>query len=289
MKKMKKDFEKKLKNILINTGDLSFRRRIVEIIDALDVKGNEKILDCGCGDGFYVMVLRSLYPNIEITGIDYDEKILAKAQKYLKQDRLTKLIKGAIYDLPFPDNYFDKIILSEVLEHLDDEVLGMREIYRVLKPKGILAITVPNHNYPFFWDVLNWTRERLGFGHFNKDNELLAGLWSMHLRLYYPDEISALAKQTNFEILRTKLLTHYCFPFSQIILHLGKRLLSLKQNSKKLSDTMEKFNWQKAGNGNLRLVRMGQKFMEYIDSFNENKEFNLNISSHGILLVCRKN
>lgn len=285
---MQKDLDEKLKKILINAGDLSFRRRVTEIVKALEIKGNEKVLDGGCGDGFYIMVLRHLYPNIEIIGIDYDERILSKAKKHIHEDKKTKIIKTEIYKLPFKNDYFDKIILSEVLEHLSDELSALKEIKRVLKNNGVLTITVPNHNYPFGWDALNWIRERLGLGHFNKDNELLAGLWSMHLRLYYPEEVTQMVKRAGFKVIKTKLLTHYCFPFSQIILHMGKRLLLWKNNSTAITENMEKFNWEKAEQNKLNIFRAGQKILEKIDKFNDGKEFKTITSSHGILVVCRK-
>jgi len=288
---MQKDFIlcSKLNRILVNAGDFGFKRRVKETIKGLNLKKKETILDCGCGDGFYMVVIQNLYPEIKIIGIDNDGEILNKAGKYVKKNALASIIKGDIYKLPFKKNYFDKIILSEVLEHLDNDFAGLREVYRVLKPGGLLAITVPNHNYPFWWDPLNRTRERLGFGHFNKDNELLAGLWSMHRRLYYPSEIMDLVKKAGFKIEKVKLLTHYCFPFSQIILHLGKRFLMQMHDSNTVSDSMEKFNWQRAKQGKFSFLRLGQKVLEKIDMLNENQEFALNASSHGIFLVCVKN
>jgi len=286
--KMKKDLEEKVNKILINAGDLSFRRRVVEIINILDIKENETILDCGCGDGFYLVVLRNLYPTIKIVGLDYDDKILLKAKEFIKKDSLTEILKGRIENLPFKDEFFNKIILSEVLEHLDDDAYGLKEIYRVLKNKGKLIITVPNHNYPFFWDPLNWIRERLGLGHFNKDNETFAGLWSMHLRLYYPKEIKKLVEEAGFKINKIKMLTHYCFPFSQIILHLGKQYLRKMAHSKKVTDTMEKFNWNAENKESIAIFRFGQKLLEKIDNYNNEKIFDINVSSHGILLLCQK-
>lgn len=283
------DLENKLNQILVNVGDFGFKRRVKEIIKGLSFKKKDTILDCGCGDGFYVMAIQNLYPEIKIIGVDKDDKILSKAGKYVKKNALTEIIKGDINKLPFKNNYFDKIILSEILEHLDDDLAGLRETYRVLKPGRLLAITVPNHNYPFLWDPLNWGRERLGLGHFNKNNELLAGLWSMHRRLYYPSEILDLVKKAGFKIVKVKLLTHYCFPFSQIILHLGKRFLLQMHDSNTISDSMEKFNWQKSSlSKRINIIRIFQKFLEFIDKLNDKREAKIGESSHGILLICTK-
>jgi 2-polyprenyl-3-methyl-5-hydroxy-6-metoxy-1,4-benzoquinol methylase len=52
-----------------------------------------------------------------------------------------------VLDLPFEENHFDLVISSEVIEHTEDPYLAVKEFYRVLKPGGILALTVPNQ----FW------------------------------------------------------------------------------------------------------------------------------------------
>jgi SAM-dependent methyltransferase len=52
-------------------------------------------------------------------------------------------VRGDATRLPFPDATFDRIIASEVMEHIDDDAGAMRELARVLKPGGVLAVTVP--------------------------------------------------------------------------------------------------------------------------------------------------
>lgn len=278
-----------LKRILVNVGDLGFKRRVLEIVKNLDLKENDKVLDCGCGEGFYLMVLNSLFPKLKITGYDNDAKMLSKAGKWLKGKKNIQIINGDICKIPFKNKTFDKIILSEVLEHLNDDYSALLEVKRILKPGGKVVITVPNHNYPFFWDPLNWTRERLGLGHFNKDIELLAGLWSMHLRLYYPKELESLAKKAGFKIEKIKILTHYCLPFTQVILHLGKNFYTKLPVPKSVVNTMEKFNWKKASTKkSLNILRVGLKIFEKVDLFNEKNNFGLDKSSLGILLVLQK-
>ena len=59
---------------------------------------------------------------------------------------------GDAHHLPFPDNAFDHIICSEVLEHIPDDATVLRDIVRVLRPGGTLVVTVPR----FFPERVNW-------------------------------------------------------------------------------------------------------------------------------------
>ena len=52
-------------------------------------------------------------------------------------------VQGDALALPFPDGTFDRVIASEVLEHIPDDVAAMRELARVLRPGGTMAVTVP--------------------------------------------------------------------------------------------------------------------------------------------------
>jgi len=59
---------------------------------------------------------------------------------------------GSALDLPFPDASFDRVIASEVLEHVPDDRRAMSELARVLRPGGVLAVTVPR----WFPELVNW-------------------------------------------------------------------------------------------------------------------------------------
>lgn len=59
---------------------------------------------------------------------------------------------GSALDLPFPDGTFDRVIASEVLEHVPDDRRAMSELARVLRPGGVLAVTVPR----WFPELVNW-------------------------------------------------------------------------------------------------------------------------------------
>ena len=142
---MNKEIDTKLQKILSKTGDLNFKRRVITMLDYLDIQPGDNILDMGCGEGFYSMVLDNLY-NCKITAVDFDPEILALAHKWLDGRSNVTLEQGDITKLRFPDSSFDKIVCTEVLEHIDDDKTAIKELYRVLKPGGVIAITVPNKN-----------------------------------------------------------------------------------------------------------------------------------------------
>ncbi len=235
----------KLEEILTNVGDLGFRRRIITLLGYLDIKDSDLVLDCGCGEGFYSVLLSELY-QCRVIAVDIDRELLEKAKKWIGKRKNVSFQVADIIELPFGDETFNKIILSEVLEHIPDDGRAIKEIYRVLKKGGIVGITIPNHNYPLFWDPFNKIREYFGLGHFSPNSGFWGAIWAMHLRLYYPEEIKKLVEKTGFKIEKIEGLTHYCIPFNHNILWLGKQFYTRLPVPKGIYESMEKFEWKKA-------------------------------------------
>ena len=285
-----KNIEKKLNKILSKTGDLSFKRRVISIVKYLDIKKGDIVLDIGCGEGFYPMILSELY-NCKIYAIDHDEEILSLARTHLKGKKNIELSTGDIYKLEFKNNYFDKIICSEVIEHLEKDNDAVKETYRVLKPGGRAVFTVPNINYPLLWDPLNKIREWLDLGHFSEYNRILGGVWSWgHQRLYSPRSLLEVLEKNNFHILHIETQTKYGIPFNLLILNLGKLFYTKLPVSKNIKNSMEKFDWEKEKeNKNLvsNLIDSIFGFFVLIDSFN-NRELDLEDPSMTILSVVEK-
>ena len=152
---MKKSWNK-IDKILESEIDPAYKKRAELILK--NIKG-KKILEVGCGRGFYLKTLKKLWPNLKITGVDLNKKYLTEAKKNLAGLKI-KLVKGDAQNLPFVDNSFSRIIASEILEHVSNDSKALTEIYRVLKPTGIAIITVPNADYPLLWDPLNWFLEK---------------------------------------------------------------------------------------------------------------------------------
>jgi ubiquinone/menaquinone biosynthesis C-methylase UbiE len=214
-------FAGKLERLLRNEADMAAKRRVLTVIDYLAIEPQDRVLDCGCGLGWFVKILSELYDS-ELYGCDFDVPRLAVAHR--EAGGRAGLSAADVLRLPYPDRSFDKIVLSEVLEHLPDDAGGLAEVRRVLKPGGVIAITVPNHDYPFLWDPVNWTRERLRLEPIRSG--FFGGLWTNHERLYTREEIVRLVEAADLEVEDVRQFVHYCFPFAHNLVYgLGMRLV----------------------------------------------------------------
>src|SRR3990167_3457337 len=102
--------------------------------------------------------------------------------------------------------------MSEVMEHLPDNIKCMKEVRRVLKKNGRLVLSVPHINYPFFWDPINWVLQRTLKIHIKSG--FWAGIWNQHLRLYTDKIVNSVLKESGFKNIKTEKLTHICLPFN---------------------------------------------------------------------------
>lgn len=224
--------------LLSRTGDAALRRRAYWIISQLDLKASRKILDAGCGDGFYLFLLSNLNPRVKLTGIDSDIKALQSARRNLKNKNV-KLIYGDVTNLPFRESTFDALIASEVLEHVVNDSKVLYEFMRVLKPQGRVIVSVPNSNYPFFWDPINWLLERLFHVHISSG--FFAGIWNQHLRLYSQSKLLNLFKRSNYAEVKLARLTHYCLPFNHYLINIAARMLANRKIKPNLKNKFSKF------------------------------------------------
>jgi len=220
-----KNYLKKIKFILDSEVDPAFARRAGIIFENLDLSGGEKILEIGCGRGFYLNVLSKVFPKLDITGIDLNEKYLSVAKRFINNNKV-KLIKADATKLPFANKTFDRIIATEILEHIPNDQKAISEIYRVLKPGGMVMVTVPNTNYPFLWDPTNWILERIFKWHLPSNIWWLSGIWADHVRLYGEKELKDKIEKKGFKVQKVWHATHYCFPFSHFLFYgIGKNLV----------------------------------------------------------------
>ncbi|TSC63456.1 MAG: hypothetical protein G01um1014106_490, partial [Parcubacteria group bacterium Gr01-1014_106] len=85
-----------LTDLLQNVGDLTFRRRILTILEYLaPMTAEDVILDAGCGEGFYVKLLAELTP-ARIVGVDANPKLIAQAQTWIGNNPRVELRVGDV-------------------------------------------------------------------------------------------------------------------------------------------------------------------------------------------------
>jgi ubiquinone/menaquinone biosynthesis C-methylase UbiE len=101
------------------------------------------LLDAGCGTGIEAGNLQRLAPGLRIHGVDISSVSLAGAVARPDAPE-ARFYQAALERLPFTDSVFDYITAHEVIEHVEDPAVVLREFSRVLKPGGVCAVATPN-------------------------------------------------------------------------------------------------------------------------------------------------
>ena len=107
------------------------------IVTRLQQNGG-RLLDVGCATGNFLMGMKRL-PNWELYGVEPNEHAARVAQ-----ENGLNVFVGVLEQARYPDNFFDAVTLWDVLEHLHDPKTSLKEIFRILKPGGLLVVRVPN-------------------------------------------------------------------------------------------------------------------------------------------------
>jgi HAD superfamily hydrolase (TIGR01549 family) len=121
--------------------------RFRAVLQALDAQAGERILEVGCGSGSYTRELARA--GTELTATDYTPSQLAQARRNVgaQASEVVFRIEDA-QRLTFPDGEFDKVLLSEVIEHVPHPDRAIAEAARVLRPGGLLVASTPSRFSP---------------------------------------------------------------------------------------------------------------------------------------------
>lgn len=152
--------------------------RVRRLLQLLDVRGGQRVLEVGCGAG---NILEQI-AGAQLFGVDLSHALLDKARARLG-DRAA-LHEGFAESLPFADSSFDRVYCSEVLEHVVDPLAVLREMRRVVRPTGWAVISFPNEALiDQVKDVLRrvglWRRFSGGKGAYQA-SERMTDEWHLH-------------------------------------------------------------------------------------------------------------
>jgi ubiquinone/menaquinone biosynthesis C-methylase UbiE len=110
------------------------------------LRSGMNILDCACGPGTISVGLAQAVAPGKLTGIDLEASQLALARENAAKLGLTNVMfgQGSVFELPYEDSQFDAVFGHAVLEHMRDPLAVVKEMYRVLKPGGLVGIRSPD-------------------------------------------------------------------------------------------------------------------------------------------------
>lgn len=167
--------------------DLASRRHAISQVAQYISDASPVILDIGCSTGFLLADLKAAFPNANVMGADI---VLGPLLNLAKASPEIPLLHFDLTRCPLPDNSVGVAVLLNVLEHIEDHALAVRQLYRILKPGGIAVIEVPAG--PELFDIYD---------------ELL-----MHYRRYKLPGLRHLFLDSGFLVLQQSHLGFFLYP-----------------------------------------------------------------------------
>ena len=158
----------------------------------LTIKGNDRILDIGCGGGANISRMLKKAPNVQLAGIDPSELSVAKSIKYNKKaiDRKRcELKQGSVSGIPYKEAAFDTVTAFETIYFWPDIINDTKEVLRVLKPGGTFFICNE--------------AVRLDLDNEKPPHEYFAKM--LDLKIYSPQEFHDILTQSGFVDIKTNV------------------------------------------------------------------------------------
>lgn len=175
--------------------------QIIKKIKVLFPNKKIRILDLGCGEGYNTCIMNYLLTESEITGVDYENYRKKPWDLIKRKGSKIKFIVSDARRLPFSESSFDIVIMFGLLEHIGEEISQItfkekkleekrcvREVYRVLKPKGFFMINYLPNKYSYIEFIIKHLLHRL------------PKIYS-HPKKFTKREISSLLNENGFQVM----------------------------------------------------------------------------------------
>lgn len=118
-----------------------FWERLYSAIDTADLRDNLNILDIGTGAGNLLKIIQDKYNSVYLYGIDYNINLSG-----IKLNNTIKVYRADARQLPFRDTFFDVVFALDILEHIPEVEVAVKEVKRVLKSNGLFIVSAPTEN-----------------------------------------------------------------------------------------------------------------------------------------------
>jgi ubiquinone/menaquinone biosynthesis C-methylase UbiE len=232
------------------------------------IKGKEgRVLEIGCGGGKFIRSLKKLRPELKIFGCDIYLNIIRENIKY--GDGLKYSIADGM-SLPFRNNSFDVVLIFDVLEHLSDVSMAVKEVNRVLKDSGTAHFYVPCENNRS--SIYRWLGRNLKKYH------------GGHIQALKYSDVVDVCSRNNFEVVKAR---HSDYFFAQACDFMFFVCLNTFKNKSLLwsahGELREKNDNKMLFNALVHL----KKVISFV-SYYESKILKCKFGSMGLHITCRK-
>ncbi len=186
------------------------KKRVRTVNKLLGPEKEDHVLEVGCGAGNVIQNtdVENLY------GIDISEKMIHRIKERFRHKNV-KLIRANAEKLPLKNNQLDKIICSELIEHVYNPSKTMSEMIRVLKPNGILIITIPNERrINFAKRIMFALKLNKLFEKEYKIPDRMNDEWHLHL---FSLEVLKKLVNSKFDIIKIKRIPIPLFPLGYVV------------------------------------------------------------------------